>query len=57
MKDNTTWVRNMDGKFFWSDGSFYDGQFENNNIHGNGVYEWADGRKYQGDWKNNKMDG
>ena len=45
------------GKFFWTDGSQYEGQFSNNNIHGIGTYTWADGRNYKGEWKNNKMDG
>lgn len=37
------------GKFFWSDGSIYEGSFEENNIHGDvGLYIWNDGRKYNG---------
>ena len=34
------------GKFMWSDGSQYSGQFFNNNIEGQGHYTWADGREY-----------
>ena len=30
------------GKFQWADGSTYDGQFIDNNIHGCGIYVWAD---------------
>ena len=42
------WEKNMErvnkfkihqlGRFFWSDGSTYDGEFLNNNIHGRGTY-------------------
>ena len=45
------------GKFLWSDGSQYEGDFKDNNIEGYGVYIWWDGRKYSGEWKNNKMEG
>ena len=58
------------GKFVWADSSIYNGEFYDNNIHGNGKsifylnklqylgrYQWSDGRTYFGDWKNNKMDG
>jgi hypothetical protein len=31
------------GKFIWSDGSSYEGQFYDNNIEGEGVYIWSDG--------------
>lgn len=41
----------------WADESKYTGDFFNNNIEGEGVYEWADGRMFEGEWKNNKMHG
>jgi len=52
--------------FQWADGSSYEGDFNNNNIEGIGVYVWAgkfiyssiiDSRKYEGEWLNNKMNG
>ena len=43
--------------FVWGDGSTYNGEFLENNIHGNGKYVWKDGRVYVGEWKFNKMDG
>jgi len=33
------------------DGSTYEGDFFENNIHGMGIYTWADGRRYNGQWK------
>ena len=36
------------GQFSWSDGATYDGEFNENEIHGEGAYVWADGRKYVG---------
>lgn len=38
-------------------GSVYEGEFSNNNIHGFGVYHWSDGRKYEGQWERNRMHG
>ena len=32
------------GKYSWVDGSFYDGDVNNNQISGYGRYEWSDGR-------------
>ena len=34
----------------WADGSTYQGDFYDNNIHGRGIYKWADGRVYDGTW-------
>ena len=38
------------GEFRWADGSTYNGQFRDNNIHGKGEYVWSDMRKYDGEW-------
>ena len=51
-----TWIIMEIGRFIWSNGSCYEGQFFDNNIHGRGIYKWSDGRTYDGDWENNKMD-
>lgn len=36
------------GKYSWTDGSCYDGDWYENKIRGNGTYEWLDGRKFTG---------
>ena len=33
---------------FWIDGSFYEGQFSNNDINGFGIYTYPDGSYYKG---------
>jgi hypothetical protein len=38
----------MKGKYIWSDGSYYEGDWHENKITGFGVYLWADGRRYEG---------
>ena len=43
--------------FFLADGSCYEGQFSDNNIHGRGIYKWSNNITYYYDWRNNKMDG
>ena len=52
------------GKYTWSDGSYFIGEWKDNKIHGmvinsiiKGIYYWADGRKFAGEWKNSKMNG
>ena len=36
------------GKYIWSDGGYYQGDWIENKITGYGVYIWTDGRKYDG---------
>ena len=36
------------GKYTWSDGKIYDGQWEENEMHGQGLLVWKDGRRYFG---------
>lgn len=33
---------------FRGDGSYYSGEFVNNEIEGIGLYKWCDGREYNG---------
>ena len=40
-----------------ANGSSYEGNFENNNINGKGIYVFCDKRVYVGDWVNNKIEG
>ena len=41
----------------FADGSYYQGQFQKNEISGFGNYYWPDGKSYAGNWSKNKMDG
>ena len=45
------------GKFIWADGTYYEGNFENDLLSGGGSLQWRDGRSYDGEWLNNKMHG
>ena len=45
------------GKFTWVDGSYYDGEINNNYFEGYGKFKWKEGREYIGFWKNGKMNG
>jgi len=36
------------GTFTWADGSYYVGDFIENNLEGEGLYSWSDGRQYNG---------
>jgi hypothetical protein len=38
------------GKFFWTDGRMYEGEYKNDLKHGKGIFIWKDGRKYDGEW-------
>lgn len=35
----------------------YEGEWEDNNMDGKGVYKWKDGRKYEGEYKMDKKQG
>ena len=35
----------------WADGQRYEGAFENDARHGQGVYDYPDGSRYEGGWK------
>jgi hypothetical protein len=36
--------------YAFPDGSHYEGQWENDQMHGRGRMEWSDGGWYNGDW-------
>ena len=42
------------GKFTFSDGDTYEGEFKDWDMNGQGTYTWSDGRKYEGEFKDNK---
>lgn len=35
----------------------YEGEFDKNEINGEGEYRWPDGKVYVGQWSDNKMNG
>jgi hypothetical protein len=37
--------------YTWEDGRKYEGEWQNNNMHGKGKYTWADGRFYEGQYE------
>lgn len=45
------------GKYFYSDGSVYVGEFKNNLRNGIGVFKFRDGRMYRGQWVDDLMHG
>ena len=62
--ENLKLIRNMDmvvmdhpGRFDWADGSYYEGNFNNGEYNGFGVYKWQNDKFYEGDWKEGKMHG
>lgn len=34
------------GKYIWTDGRIYEGDWLDNQMHGKGLYRWKDGRSY-----------
>jgi len=44
-------MKNGQFKVTFADGSVFRGDFEDDQIRGEGVYTWADGRSYEGQWK------
>ena len=45
------------GKYHWSDGRSYVGEYMDDKKHGYGTYSWQDARKYQGYWNMGKQHG
>ncbi|KAL3140637.1 hypothetical protein ABBQ32_005204 [Trebouxia sp. C0010 RCD-2024] len=45
------------GKYTWSNGCYYDGDYKNHMRHGNGTLTLPDKGRYEGDWSENKMHG
>ena len=49
--------RHGKGKMTYLDGSFYKGEWKNDQRHGKGKMVYANGGSYDGDWKDDKMHG
>ena len=45
------------GIFYWPDGTFYDGEWQNDRREGQGTLHFCGGGNYTGGWKNNKKEG
>jgi len=45
------------GKYEWADKSYYEGEWQDNRIHGAGIYVSTDYRCYQGQWYSSMMHG
>lgn len=45
------------GKFLWSDGRIYEGQYKNNKKEGFGIFNWPSGARFEGTWVNGKQHG
>jgi len=51
-------MRHGNGKFFYTDGGMYDGEWKENKMHGKGVLSYACGKTaYDGDWFEDKFEG
>eukprot|EP00971_Amphidinium_carterae_P074463 1471518-Amphidinium_carterae.1 len=46
--------RHGEGSLTCADGSKFEGQFVDNQMHGKGVYKWNDGRMYTGEWSRHR---
>ena len=45
------------GTQIWDDNSKYEGEWENGQFNGYGIYYYSNGEKYIGEWKNSLKDG
>ena len=45
------------GEYIWEDRRRYKGDWKNNKMDGNGIFEWPDGRTYEGEYENDKKHG
>ncbi len=45
------------GYYKWSNGDWYEGDFELDKRTGKGTYHWANGERYEGEWLNDKRSG
>ena len=52
---STVYFHNCHSATFRSDGSTYDGEWQNGRYHGYGTKTYAGGTKYIGEWKKGKL--
>ena len=45
------------GLYSWPDGRRYEGDWQNNKMHGKGKYFWPDGRSHEGEYLDDKKHG
>jgi len=45
------------GKFYWSNGKTYVGEFRNDSRNGYGICRYSDRSRYEGNWKDNQKEG
>ena len=50
-------MKDGEGKYNYSNGDKYIGQFKMDKIDGNGTYIWANQKNYKGQFKNNEIEG
>lgn len=51
-------MRNGKGKFFYKEGSHYNGEWKDNKMHGKGLLYYANGKvAYDGEWHNDEFNG
>ena len=51
-------MRHGNGKFFYSDGGLYNGEWKENKMNGKGILSYASGKiAYDGDWLEDKFQG
>ena len=48
---------NCRGNYKFSNGDYYEGEWQNNKINGQGIYKYVNGNQYIGKYKNNKRNG
>ncbi|XP_055800731.1 phosphatidylinositol 4-phosphate 5-kinase 1-like [Solanum dulcamara] len=50
-------VPHGNGKYLWSDGCMYEGEWRRGKASGKGRFSWPSGATYEGDFKDGRMDG
>lgn len=51
-------MKNGHGRYYYSNGNFYDGQWKNDRKHGRGEYKYLLTKEnYKGEWRNGQKDG
>ena len=51
------WIPAIGQRIELANGDVYEGEWKDDMMHGQGIYDYVDGRKYLGEWKCGKQDG